>query len=363
MNDLIHKMAESDTKGASEFFKKAMARGEQAWNIHLSLFPVAQRVLNPPYINPHFPKLHAVCRGFLPYLREDEIPALVGLEINEYTRRPKFEEIPKAAGYVESMAFPQIEAAIATGDREKTAASMYAYVEQKGKIELAHRLLLLGSGYMDVSLGHSVSCTAFILLEMIERYDQSPWPAVAALADYFCKGRFHATPELRGGKDLVSEAALSGNLLRATNGDGIVNLHHTITFYAIHQVKHLLTEAEFAHLIACWIEFMGNKPEASPATRTAETTDISYSGFLEFLSRRDTKSVLSILGGLISTPEGRKQVGSYLIKGVCDVYEGSYDPHFLTGLASSLWVVNHYWDKAPLPMNALRQYLNHFSSR
>ena len=49
------------------------------------------------------------------------------------------------------------------------AALMLAFLEQLGNVELARRLLLLGSGYLNRSLGHSISCTAFILLEMIER--------------------------------------------------------------------------------------------------------------------------------------------------------------------------------------------------
>jgi len=54
---------------------------------------------------------------------------------------------------------------------------MSAFCDQKGRTEFARRLLLLGSGYLKVSLGHSLSCTAFILLEMLQRRDrdsQSP---------------------------------------------------------------------------------------------------------------------------------------------------------------------------------------------
>jgi hypothetical protein len=63
---------------------------------------------------------------------------------------------------------------------------------------------------------------------------------------------------------------------------------------------------------------------------------------------------------LIPTPEGRRQLGRYLIKGVCDQYQGSYNPHFLTGLGSALWVVDHYRDRPALALNGLRQYLNYF---
>ncbi len=180
----------------AQLVRDEIGKKGNAWKIHLSLFPVAQRVLNPPFINPHLPKMYSICRDFHPYPREEEIPALVMLEISEYARRPKLEKIPR--GRLNSSAsFMDIESAIRQGAREKAAALLYAFQEQKGKEELARRLLLLGSGYLDQSLGHSVSCTAIISLEMMERTDQDPWPTLATLADYFCKGQFHTPPDLR----------------------------------------------------------------------------------------------------------------------------------------------------------------------
>ena len=122
---------------------------------------------------------------------------MIRLEINEFARRPKREEIPRPAISNSAIAFPEIEDAVRAGDRERAADLMAAFREQQGSAELARKLLLLGSGYLEGTLGHSVSCTAFILLEMMERSDQDPWPALATLSDYFCKGRFHATPRLR----------------------------------------------------------------------------------------------------------------------------------------------------------------------
>ena len=49
---------------------------------------------------------------------------------------------------------------------------------------------MLGSGYLGQSLGHSVSCTAFILLEMLERADEDPLPALFALGSLLLQGSF-----------------------------------------------------------------------------------------------------------------------------------------------------------------------------
>ena len=65
-----------------------------------------------------------------------------------------------------------------------------SFCDHRGKAALARQLLLLGSGYLDESLGHSISCTAFILLEMLKRPKDDPWPVPGILSDYFCKGDF-----------------------------------------------------------------------------------------------------------------------------------------------------------------------------
>src|SRR4030042_5392874 len=94
---ILQALEASDATQAEELFRKEMTRGGDAWEIHLSLFPLAQRVLNPPFINPPLPKMYRIYRELIPYLKKDEIPALIRLEINEHTRRPKLEKLPKAS--------------------------------------------------------------------------------------------------------------------------------------------------------------------------------------------------------------------------------------------------------------------------
>ncbi|MBI2852484.1 MAG: hypothetical protein HYX84_05235 [Chloroflexi bacterium] len=360
---LLKAMAESDLDGVSQWWKKETPSGDRAWAIHLALFPVVQRVLNPPFINPHLPKMYRICREFLPYLEEADIPSLVWLEVNEYAARPKLEPLPLPARQDSPVSFTAIQAAIRENDPAKSAALLRAFLEQKGKVELARNLLLLGSGYLEQSLGHSVSCTAFILLEIMERIDQDPWPALTLLADYFCKGQFHTVLPIPGKRVILSQEALSQHLLRAASGNGIVNLHHTITRYSIERVRHLFSEAEYAHLIARWIEFIGHKDAETPPPAPSGENVPEYQYFYQTFSGRDEKQVLLYLGGMLPSTEGRRTMGYYLVKGVCDLYHGQYNPHFLTGLSSALWVANEYHKQPPVAMNALRQYVNYFFSR
>ena len=357
--DLLEALEGSDITRTTELFAGEIRKGSDPWEIHLVLFPAVQRVLNPPFINPHLPKMYRIYRQLRPYLKEDEIPALISLELMEYTRRPKLEKLPKGKPLTTLVSFEDVESAIRERDREKVAVLMATFYGQAGVAGLARRLLLLGSGYLQDSLGHSVSCTAFILLEMIKRTDQDPWPALVTMADYFCKGEFHTTPDLIKTSAFPSDEVLDDHLLRATSGRGIVNLHHTITIYAVEHVRQFFTEEEYHHMIGAWIRFMGDKKlEMVVLDGPKAEFRGDYSRFYETFSTLEAKSVVASIQKMIASPEGRLQLGRFLIKGVCDRYQGDYNPHYLTGLGSVLWVADRCWKQAPVVANAFYQYLD-----
>jgi hypothetical protein len=360
VNDLVQAVEASDVAGASKLLRKKLAEEGNAWKIHLALYPAVQQVLNPPYINPHLPKMYAICRELVPYLKEDEIAALVHLEVTEYAKRPKLQKLPKAKLLNFPVAFNDVEAAIEEQDREKTTILMATFLAQKGGAELARKLLILGSGYLDRSLGQSISCTAFILLEMLQRADQDPWPALTTLADYFCKGRFHSPPALSQ-PTAFSDEGIRHHLLRATSGRGIVNLHHTITFYALERVKQFFSAEEYQHLIGAWIAFLQNKKEQpiELASRGVQPAP-DYARFYKTFSRLEPNSAAATAAGMMGTPRSRRQLGHFLIRGVCDQYQGDYNPHNLTGLGSALWVAERFWNQARIAQNALFQYFNFF---
>jgi hypothetical protein len=360
--DLLEAIEASDEVRASELLTKRMKEGVDPWQIHLSLFPPVQRVLNPPFINPHLPKMYRVCREFVPYLTRDKIGALVSLEVKEYARRPKMEKIPKGNPLTSSVSFRDIERAIKENDPGKTALIMAAFMDQKGGAELARQLLLLGSGYLNDSLGHSVSCTSFILLEMLERTEQDPWPALTALAAYFCKGGFHTTPSLIKSTPSSTQAS-NRHMLRASSGRGIVNLHHTITRYAIERIRRFLTQEEYDHMVSAWVEFMGNKGEEAISVKGIESNPVDdYAQFNKTFSRLKAKPVVASVEGMLASEEGLRKTKQFLINALCDQYQGSYNPHYVTGLGSALWALDQYPQNPPIAVNALFQYLDFFFS-
>ena len=360
---LLEAVEASDVDRALELCAKMVSQGIDPWKIHLSLFPVVQRVQNPPFINPHLPKVYSIYRELVSYVSEGKTGAFLSLEIREYARRPKMEKIPRGNRLPSPVGFKDIEAAIQANDPEKTAALMAAFLNQESGAEFARRLLLLGSGYLNGSLGHSVSCTAFILSEMLERTDVDPWPALSALAFYFCKGKFGTTPALKKSTPFTEKQASDHPMLRATSGKGFVPLHHTITRYAIERVRRFLGPEDYIHMVTAWTDFMGDRGEERVSLEGASSEPAKeYDQFYERFSTLKTKPVVASLRGMIGSQEGRQKIKRFLVQGVCDKYQGAYDPHYLTGLGSALWVLDQYWQDARLVTNGLVQYLDFFFS-
>jgi hypothetical protein len=361
IEDLLRAIEESNEAAAGKLFQDMARKAEDANQVHLFLYPVVQQVMNPPFINPHLPKMYSIYRELAPYLKKDEVPAFIQLEVTEYARRPKLEKLPRATLPESPVSFHDIEISIRKNDPKQAAVRMVCFCSQHGGTEFARRLLLLGSGYLDHSLGHSISCTAFILLEMLKRPEQDFWPALATLADYFCKGGFHTTPGLRKLTLFPLDEAIKHHLLRATSGLGIVNLHHTITLYAMERVRHLFDRGEYGHMIDAWISFMGNK-KAEPATvgEPEEKPVTHYDPFYKVFAGMEAKPLVALAERMITSPKSRQDLGRFLIKALCDKYNGNYNPHYLTGLGSALWVVDRYWSQTSLARNALFQYLSFY---
>ncbi len=361
--NLLEAIEASDTEGALKFLERSIREGTDPWKIHLSLFPVVQQVLNPPFINPHLPKMYHINRELVVYLSKDRIEALVTLEVTEYARRSKMKKIPKVPLPTHSVSFKEIESAIGENNPEKVATRMAVFLLQKGEPEFARRVLLLGSGYLNDSLGHSISCTAFILLEMFERRAEDSWPALSALADYFCKGRFRITPVLKKSASVTEEKDLRRFMGRATSGRGIVNLHHPITIYAIERTRKFFNQEEYNHMVKVWVDFMGAKREEEvrlPGVKPEPVED--YGHFYELFSKMEAKPLTASLKGMISSEKKKKKLGRFMIQAVCDKYQGDYNPHYLTGLGSVLWIVDRYRDQPSIVTNGLFQYLDFFFS-
>ncbi|MEO0249878.1 MAG: hypothetical protein ABIN58_10175 [candidate division WOR-3 bacterium] len=356
-NDVTEAVVTSDPTRITAM-RAEIAAHPDPWQIHLSLFPAVQRVLNPPFINPHLPKMYGVCRDFVPYLSREGVASLVYLELVEYARRVKLEIIPRQPPLFRPVTFEEIEGSIAQNERDRAALLLDGFLRQQGPVELARRLLLLGSGYLEKSLRHSVSCTAFILLELLQRDATEVWPTLVLLADYFCKGGFHTTPGLM---KYPPAPPLRDLLYRSVTGSGFVDIHHTITLYALERTRSFMSREEQNHLIGAWAAWMDTK-QSYQKVYPQDGTIVDYDTFRQAFLQLDAEHLIALAGGMIERADDRSRLGAFLVTSVCDLYDGNYDPHYLTGLGALLWVLKNYHDEAGLAQNALYQYLDFYFS-
>ncbi len=116
-------------------------------------------------------------------------------------------------------------------------------------------------------------------------------------------------------------------------------------------------------MLEAWNEFMGDKEAAEPVLGDKETERADdYAAFYNVFRKLVPQSTTNQLRRFLLGPEARRKLSYFLIRGVCDLYQNDYNPHYLTGLGSALWVVDRYWNDAPIATSALFQYVDFFFS-
>jgi hypothetical protein len=125
------------------------------------------------------------------------------------------------------------------------------------------------------------------------------------------------------------------------------------------RVRHFFTEEEYNHMIGAWISFMEDKKSKLVVLGSPKKESPGgYAHFYEGFSRLEAKSVVASLSEMIASLQGRAEMGRFLIKSLCDHYQANYNPHYLTGLGSALWVADQYWSQPPIVVNAFHQYVD-----
>ncbi len=240
---------------------------------------------------------------------------------------------------------------------------MAEFLKKVGHAQFAKQLMLLGSGFLNRSLGHSVSCTAFILFEMINRKGEDPWPVLVLLAQYFKSGAFQESPKLQYSAISDYPEVYQTEVRRAVSGSGIVALHHLLTLYAIEKSRHFFEHHEYDHLLTMWAHMMIDKTEnLRPVEDFGPARIQDFKHFYGIFLQQDHVLILSMLKSTLNTKSERKKIQNYLIKSVLEIYNGRYNPHNSTGLGASIWVIERFYDQPVIVLNALWQYLDFFFS-
>ena len=355
LRELVTQMLDGDVAGSLETLDRRL-ESEPPLRLHEEIYPVAQAALNPPFINPHMPKMHRICGGFYHSLGVEDAGRLIHVEVNEYARRPKMavvrrprRSLRKAGGLTE---------AIRGGDVEGTAAAMDAINRLEGSDALAAMLLRLGGGYLGKSLGHSVSCTSFILQELRDRGPDGCWPSLSVLAKYFCEGGYaeedETSPVSNRGK------AVEGNILRAVSGTGIASLHDNLTIYAVEKIRPHIDDATYSRVVSSWIGYLGDKgDEPFRLTQGVGGSMLGFEEFERLLQAGEVEKLVQRASPMLASEDGPDIIGVYTLRVVVRNMGGRVDPHVLTGLGSLLWVIGRGWDSPEVKPTALYQYLNY----
>ena len=114
-------------------------------------------------------------------------------------------------------------------------------------------------------------------------------------------------------------------------------------------------------MVNAWVQFLGDKRAEKVTLKEGEAQAVEdYDRFSKmFAEMKPGPATVSSIR-MAAAEGGRKKLGRFLIQAVCDQYQGSYDPHYLTGLGSTLWILEQYWKDPAIAANALHQYLDFF---
>jgi hypothetical protein len=85
-----------------------------------------------------------------------------------------------------------------------------------------------------------------------------------------------------------------------------------------------------------------------------------YSEFLDIFTALETGPLLERAATMIHSEADRGRLGRYILKALCDSYQGDYNPHYLTGIGSALYLIEHYVEHSNIGVTALFQYLDFF---
>jgi hypothetical protein len=114
-------------------------------------------------------------------------------------------------------------------------------------------------------------------------------------------------------------------------------------------------------MLTMWSKMMHGKKEKqfSLEKLDAEKPD-DFERFFTFFSRYDPVLVPDMVKASLDSNNDRQRMGYYLIKNVLQSYNGQYNPHSLTGLGSTLWIIKNFSDHPAIVTSAVFQYLDYF---
>ena len=112
-------------------------------------------------------------------------------------------------------------------------------------------------------------------------------------------------------------------------------------------------------MLTMWMQMLADKQEnLIPVEEFTTEISPSFPHFFTVFSKYDPMPVVNMVKDMLNSKEDRARLENYLIKSVLRCHNGRYNPHYLTGLGASLWVIENFYNQPIIVLNALLQYLD-----
>lgn len=280
-----------------------------------------------------------ISAGFIGYMRPEQVTVQDMAE--EIERGNAHNAFYYAAGCVNNMADPMIQA-----------------------------LLMHGAHAVPETLGHSFSCFLQVMEDIVRTGHSAQASALLSYVMYLC--RFSYPDDLLQAEEEAEKipADFSRFIMYCASGDGIVNLHHTITLYLFMQWEKAEFNEETVVPYGILADWAGEKafdtdrkdrvsPPAPPRIDPADT----YTEFEQEFSFDDLeRSMLYLFANLEAQPD---KAADFIFRLYTSRYGSlsGWDPHYITGLYSALGLfLNHETGDPAAPRMALDQAVRYFAS-
>ncbi|MGM0508062.1 MAG: hypothetical protein ACQERZ_02730 [Fusobacteriota bacterium] len=207
--------------------------------------------------------------------------------------------------------------------------------------KLKEYLISLGMERINDSLGHSISCFFPVMRDIANHHKDVSATSVLSYVMYLCRYSYTGKYNNQVVKKIEYEE-LENLGLKAVSGDGIVNLHHMITYYTFL----MLEDSSFYEKIPPYTileNFFDGKQidnqrlELVKVDKNAKISE-DYQQFKDGFSLKNYKTNLPFL--FKNLDDNYKKTVSYLHRLFAKYYNPSWDPHYYTGLYCALGLYN-----------------------
>jgi hypothetical protein len=288
--------------------------------------------------------------GYFSKATERELARVIALELVE---REWVSVNADRAGYAKRDTFSSIEKIIEELNEGNVHNAFYyaiGLLEEKPTL-LFQTLLTLGASAIPKTLGHSLSCFFPVVGDVIAL--DHPQADTALLSYIMYLSRYDFSKDvLEEGYGVAKENFDYDAFLKlCASGDGVVNMHHTITFYVttewerVHFVQRLLREPPVFNekkavpygLLSDWLggkELDRDREQRAVESRYTGKLPETYEEFSRQFSFEKLDDSVSLVFQMLE--ERPKDAVNWLFRLYASYYTRDWDPHYYTGLYSVL---------------------------